>query len=147
MRRPAHVLQREMRGTVEVHAGDPVWTGETSDVVLGGLDPEPAGIVRGHRTGAVDREDDILAHLRDPAVVDRGDVLHGDVRGRHGPGVELKGSIAGGPEGGSGWGAERDRDGELAARDRCADRRVPDVVERLKGLAGGRVFRIVLSRG
>src|SRR5437667_9535177 len=128
MRRPAHVLQREMRGAVEVHAGDPVRTGETPDVVLGGLDPQPTGIVRGHRTGAVDREDDVLVHLRDPAVVDRGHVLHGDVRGRHGPGVELKGSIAGGPDGGSGRGAELDRDGGGAARDGSADRRGPDVV-------------------
>src|SRR5438445_5984826 len=107
VRRAADVLQRQVRGAVEVDARHAVRTAEAADVVLRGLDPQPARIVSAHRTRAVDGQDDVLLPLRDSTVMDRADVRQRDVRGRDAPRVECERSIAGRGEGRSGRGAER----------------------------------------
>src|SRR2546428_11328688 len=121
-----------MCGAVEVDARDPVRPTEASDVVLRGLDPQAAGIVLVHRTGAVDGQDDVLVHLRDPTVVDRWDVRQGDVRRRDAPRGEREAAIAGGREGRRGRGAERDGEGEMASGNGGADGRIPNVIRGLE---------------
>ena len=147
MRDAADIRAGEPRDAVEVDARDAVRAAEPADVLLPALDPQPVRVVLRHRSGAVDHEDDVLVDLRDVAVVDRGDELHGDVRGRRVARVERQVAAARSRERRDALRAHGNRHGELAAGDGRPGGEGPQEVEGRHRLEGGVTFGIVLFGG